>query len=76
VIRLELWEPRANPGIVSYPQGAELFVLEGEFADEAGTYPTGSWLRFPVGSEHHPKSAGGCTLYVKRSGLSYLRAAA
>jgi anti-sigma factor ChrR (cupin superfamily) len=76
VIRLELWEPRVDLGIVSYAQGAELFVLEGEFTDEAGTYSAGYWLRLPIGSEHHPKSAKGCTLYVKRSGLSYLRAAA
>ena len=27
------------------------------------------WLRLPAGSEHHPRSAGGCTLYIKRSGL-------
>jgi anti-sigma factor ChrR (cupin superfamily) len=76
VIRLELWEPQVDLGIVSYAQGAELFVLEGEFTDEAGTYSAGYWLRLPIGSEHHPKSAEGCTLYVKRSGLSYLRAAA
>ena len=31
------------------------------------------WLRLPVGSKHHPRSAGGCTLYIKRSGLPYLR---
>ena len=76
VICLERWEPKADLGIVSYEQGAELFLLEGEFADEAGTYSTGCWLRFPVGSVHHPRSVAGCTLYIKRSGLSYLRPAA
>ncbi len=73
VIRLERWEPQADPGIVSYELGAELFLLEGEFADEAGTYSAGCWLRFPVGSAHHPRSVTGCTLYIKRSGLPYLR---
>jgi hypothetical protein len=73
--RLEHWEPHADPGVISYEQGAEIFVLEGEFTDEAGTYRAGCWLRLPVGSEHHPRSAGGCTLYVKRSGLAYLRSA-
>ncbi len=76
VVRLERWEPQADLGIVSYEQGAELFLLEGEFADEAGTYSAGCWLRFPVGSAHHPRSVTGCTLYVKRSGLPYLRSAA
>lgn len=73
-VRLERWKPGADLGIVSYTQGAELFVLEGRFADEEGTYGEGFWLRFPVGSSHHPQSIGGCTLYIKRAGLSYLRA--
>jgi len=76
LMRLERWEPEAELGKISYEQGAELFLLEGEFADEAGTYAAGSWLRLPVGAEHHPRSARGCTLYVKRSGLPYLRPAA
>jgi len=75
-MRLERWEPQADLGIISYEQGAELFVLEGEFADEVRAYSAGCWLRLPVGSEHHPRSARGCTLYIKRSGLPYLRSAA
>jgi len=75
VIRLERWGPQADLGVVSYTQGAELFVLEGEFTDEAGTYTVGCWMRLPVGSEHHPRSVGGCTLYIKISGLPYLRQA-
>lgn len=74
--RLEHWEPQADLGVISYEQGAELFVLEGEFTDEAGAYRAGCWLRLPAGSKHHPRSARGCTLYVKRSGLPYLRSAA
>ena len=73
VTRLERWGPRAELGAVSYEEGAELFVLDGQFADEAGTYSAGCWLRLPAGSQHHPRSAGGCTLYVKQSGLRYLR---
>ena len=74
--RLERWQARADLGIVRYELGAEFFVLEGEFADEAGAYAAGCWLRLPAGSAHHPHSATGCTLYVKRSGLPYLRSAA
>lgn len=73
VMRLERWEPNSDLGIVSYEQGVELFVLEGEFFDEAGTYTAGCWLRMPVGSKHSPRSTNGCTLYIKRSGLAYLR---
>ena len=76
VMRLERWEPNADLGIVSHEQGAELFVLNGEFSDEAGTYAAGCWLRIPVGSKHCPRSTNGCTLYIKRSGLPYLRSSA
>jgi len=72
VIRLERWEARTDLGVVSYPEGAELFVLQGEFEDENATYSAGHWLRFPKDSTHHPSTDNGCTLYVKRSGLSYL----
>lgn len=75
VIRLERWAPQADLGTLTYKQGAELFVLEGELSDNAGTYAKGCWLRFPVGSAHHPRSEYGCTLYVKRSGLPYLKSA-
>ena len=73
VTRLERWEPRADLGVISYELGAELFVLEGELADEAGTYSSGCWLRLPAGAAHRPRSAGGCTVYIKRGGLPYLR---
>jgi len=75
VMLLERWHPQADLGIVSYEQGAELLVLDGEFADETGTYPAGCWLRLPADSSHHPRSPRGCTLYIKKSGLPYLRSA-
>jgi anti-sigma factor ChrR (cupin superfamily) len=73
VVHLERWQPGTDPGVVSYAQGAEIFVLEGEFTDEQEAYPAGCWLRLPAGSRHHPRSAAGCTLYIKRSGLKYLK---
>jgi anti-sigma factor ChrR (cupin superfamily) len=72
VIRLEHWEAQTDLGVVVYPEGAELFVLDGAFADEHGSYGACHWLRFPVNAAHHPRTVDGCTLYVKRSGLSYL----
>jgi anti-sigma factor ChrR (cupin superfamily) len=72
---LERWQPGADPGVVSYRHGAELFVLEGTFSDDDGDYAGGAWLRLPEGASHHPRSASGCILYVKRSGLPYLRSA-
>jgi anti-sigma factor ChrR (cupin superfamily) len=74
-MRLERWRAGAELGTLRYEQGAEFFVIEGEFADEAGSYSAGWWLRLPMGSSHRPRSSHGCTLYVKRSGLPYLRSA-
>jgi anti-sigma factor ChrR (cupin superfamily) len=51
--------PHAHDG------GEEILVLDGCFADEAGEYPAGSYLRNPPGSMHAPYSETGCTLFVK-----------
>jgi hypothetical protein len=72
-VRLERWTAGADPGVVTYEQGAELFVIDGEFVDEGGACGPGCWLRLPVGARHRPKSGTGCTLYIKRGGLTYLR---
>ena len=71
-----IFAPNVDPGAVSYREGAELFVLDGAFSDEAGEHGQGAWLRFPLGASHHPRaSAAGCTLYVKTGGLRYLKSA-
>jgi anti-sigma factor ChrR (cupin superfamily) len=71
--RLERWAPGTALGRVSYPAGAELFVLDGALEDETGRFGAGAWLRFPVGSRHAPKTTAGCVLYIKEGGLAYLR---
>lgn len=48
-----------------HDMGEEFFVLEGEFADEHGRYPAGSYVRNPWGSSHAPFSEQGCVLFVK-----------
>jgi anti-sigma factor ChrR (cupin superfamily) len=53
----------------SFPRGEEIFVLSGGFADEHGVYRTGSWIKYPPGSRHTPRSERGCTLYVKKGHL-------
>ena len=45
--------------------GEEIFVLEGVFQDEFGSYPKGTWLRNPPNSIHTPFSQEGCLIYVK-----------
>jgi anti-sigma factor ChrR (cupin superfamily) len=55
--------------------GAEYFVLEGGFSDEAGDYGQGSWLRLPADSRHRPVTREGCLLYLKVDALKSLRSA-
>jgi len=70
---------RWAPGTVFQPHrhlgGEEILVLSGVFQDEAGTYPTGSWLRNPPGSVHRPWSEPGCTIWVKTGHLPDVLAA-
>lgn len=72
---LERWQAGAELGLRSDAGGIEYFVISGAFDDEGGRYEAGAWLRLPAGQDHTPRSAAGCTLYVKRGGLHYLRGA-
>ena len=59
-----VFKPHVHPG------GEEVFVLEGIFSDEQGSYPTGTWLRNPPYSQHHPFTQDGCTIFVKTGHLT------
>ena len=46
--------------------GEEILVLEGEFGDEHGLYPAGTYLRNPIGTSHTPRvGEQGALLFVK-----------
>ena len=46
--------------------GEEFLVLEGQFSDEHGDYPAGTYVRNPIGTSHTPRiGAEGCTIFVK-----------
>jgi len=49
--------------------GEEIFVLDGIFSDETGSYSAGTYIMNPPGSSHAPFTETGCTLFVK---LRYL----
>ncbi|MBU0911182.1 MAG: cupin domain-containing protein [Gammaproteobacteria bacterium] len=60
------WAPntRFQPHI--HAGGEEIYVLEGVFQDEFGSYPKGSWLRSPRWSKHQPFTGiEGALIYVK-----------
>ncbi len=48
-----------------HPEGEEILVLDGTFADEHGSYPAGTYLLNPQGFRHAPSSREGCVLFVK-----------
>ncbi len=45
--------------------GEEFLVLDGVFSDEHGDFPAGSYVRNPPGTRHAPRTAPGCTIFVK-----------
>lgn len=68
-VALVKWQPGTYFDSHNHPQGEEIFVLSGTFADEHGIYPEVSWLRNPPGSEHTPYSDEGCVIYVNTGHL-------
>ena len=59
------------PGIAhAHPGGEEIYVMSGEIRDEDGSYPAGTWLRRPRGSEHCPYATQDAVLWVKSGHLA------
>lgn len=69
-VALVKWLPGTQFQRHSHWGGEEIFVLDGVFEDEFGSYPKNTWLRNPVGSIHTPFSREGCLIYVKVGHLS------
>ncbi|UTM60270.1 cupin domain-containing protein [Photobacterium sp. CCB-ST2H9] len=59
------YEPDTHFSSHYHPNGEEIFVVNGIFEDEFGTYPAGTYLRNPARTRHAPASQSGCMLYVK-----------
>lgn len=59
----EVFQPHRHYG------GEEIFVLSGEFIDEHGRYPAGSWIRSPHLSQHHPRVEQETVIWVKTGHL-------
>ncbi len=63
------WAPGTRFNAHRHYGGEEIYVLEGTFEDEYGRYPTGTWMRSPHLSTHHPFSDEGCVILVKTGHL-------
>jgi len=70
-VALVRWAPGTRFSPHQHWGGEEIFVLEGTFQDEHGTYPKGSWIRSPHLSQHKPWSDEGCLIYVKTGHLPF-----
>lgn len=69
-VALVKWAPHTEFVPHQHDQGEEIFVLEGTFHDEYGSYPTGTWIRSPHLSHHHPfTKQDGATILVKTGHL-------
>lgn len=68
-VALVRFEPGASASAIARPGGEEIFVLEGTFDDEHGSYRAGSWLKLAPGLAHAPRTETGCLLYVKLNHL-------
>ncbi|MFK7830070.1 MAG: cupin domain-containing protein [Congregibacter sp.] len=72
-MRLERWTLPGDVGQLNFPQGVEIFVIDGTFSDAHGSYHKHSWLRLPAGSALTPEGDKSCELYIKEGGFPYLR---
>ncbi len=81
---LEVMPLTENAALVKWPKGArfldhshhggeEIFVLKGEFIDEHGRYPKGTWIRSPHLSTHFPFVEEETIIFVKTGHLLELQ---
>ena len=69
-VALVKWAPNTQFTAHQHWGGEEIFVLEGTFHDEYGSYAKGSWLRSPHLSRHSPfTKEDGALIYVKTGHL-------
>jgi len=59
----EVFQPHSHFG------GEEVYVISGEFIDEHGRYPTGTWIRSPHLSKHFPRVEVDTLIWVKTGHL-------
>lgn len=70
-VALVKWAPNTQFSSHRHWGGEEIFVIEGTFYDEHGTYPQGSWIRSPHLSQHKPFTKDdGALIYVKTGHLN------
>lgn len=60
------YSPNSQFAAHKHSGGEEFLVLAGEFADEHGSYPVGTYVRNPIGTQHAPQvGQQGALIFVK-----------
>lgn len=62
---IERWQANTALSNMVESEVKEIFVIEGTWSDELGSYPAGSWLRYSPNCHYSPSSETGCMVYVK-----------
>lgn len=72
-VRIETWNPGART-LIDTAGGAEVFVIDGEFAENGQPFRRHSWLRIPIG-ERAEAVAGplGARVWIKSGHLRFAR---
>ena len=64
------WEPNTQFNTHKHWGGEEIYVVEGVFYDQFGSYPKGTWIRSPHLSSHKPfTKSEGAIIFVKTGHL-------
>jgi len=65
VTMLTRFDPDGFFNLHGHPGGEEILVLQGNFRDETGVHPPGTYMLNPEGFIHRPYSDEGCLTFVK-----------
>ncbi len=64
------WNANTQFNLHRHYGGEEIFVIEGTFYDEHGSYPKHTWIRSPHMSQHTPYTLNdGAVIFVKTGHL-------
>ena len=64
------WDPNTKFSAHKHWGGEEIFVVDGTFYDQFGSYPKGTWIRSPHLSDHKPfTKEEGALIFVKTGHL-------
>ncbi|MEM1368423.1 MAG: cupin domain-containing protein, partial [Cyanobacteria bacterium P01_H01_bin.15] len=67
----ERWDACTHLTTVTESLVKEIYIVKGNYGDAQGSYPQGTWLRYPPHLPYQPFSESGCLLYIKTYPAAY-----